>query len=185
MDVIGKPLSLAVDMAGCPNRCEAFGGQFRFFIHAGSCDGENRRLYPIRIRKEHIPPELIPFYWNFEQLLTEQELWEKLKDDPGHAEHHVGEELVLYVSNTYDVFFNFTHMRPEWRIGNLKTDPVGELIRAAVGEDTPALRAAREITLGELVRRYGDRTSTRVFFPEDHRDWLLNGWLEERALRGA
>ncbi len=42
-----KSLTLAVDMYGCPNRCK-----FQFFVHSGSCDGENRRLYDLRIEKE-------------------------------------------------------------------------------------------------------------------------------------
>ena len=28
-------------------RCKTFGGDFSFFIHSGSCDGENRKLYQI------------------------------------------------------------------------------------------------------------------------------------------
>ena len=96
-------------------------------------------------------------------------------------EHHSGEELVLNISNRYDVYFNFTHMRPEWRIGNLRTDPVEELVRAALEEDTPALRTARSVTVGELVRRYGDPSSQRVFFPEDYRAWLLNTHLEKEG----
>ena len=159
-------------------RCEAFGGTFRLFVHAGSCDGENRRLYPIRIRKEHIPPELIPYYLNVDELRTEEELCALWKDDGSHVTYHNEEELVLNIANNYDVFFNFTHMTPEWRIGNLKTDPIDELVRAAVEEDTPALRTARAVTVGELVRRYGDPASHRVFFPEDYKAWLLNTHLE-------
>lgn len=158
-------------------RCQAFDGAFRFFVHAGSCDGENRRLYPIRIRKEHIPPALIPYYWNYDELRTEEELWALWKDDGSHVTYHNEEELVLNIANNYDVFFNFTHMTPEWRIGNLKTDPIDELVRAAVEEDTPALRTARAVTVGELVRRYGDPASHRVFFPEDYKAWLLNTHL--------
>lgn len=176
-------LRLSEDLELRP-RCEAFGGQFRFFVHAGSCDGENRKLYPIRIRKEHIPQALIPCYWDYPELRTEGELCRQYADDPSHVEHHNGEELVLNISNRYDVFFHFTHMRPEWRIGNLKTDPIEELVRAAVREDTPALRAAKAITLGELVRRYGDPESTRVFFPEDFRSWLLNCHLEREYGHG-
>ena len=86
--------------------------------------------------------------------------------------------MILNIANNYDVFFNFTHMTPEWRIGNLKTDPIDELVRAAVEEDTPALRTARAVTVGELVRRYGDPASHRVFFPEDYKAWLLNTHLE-------
>ena len=35
-------------------RCKGF----KFFVHEGSCDGENYKLYPIRIQKQNIPKEL-------------------------------------------------------------------------------------------------------------------------------
>ena len=170
-------LRLAEELA-LTRRCEEAGGLFRFFVHEGSCDGENRRLYPIRILKEHIPPELIPYYLDYETICTEQELCERWRDEAAPVELHTGEELVLNISNTYDVFYNFTHMTPEWRIGNLKTDPIEELVRSAVEEDTPALRTARAVSLGELARRYGDAASHRVFAPDDYRRWLLNRYLE-------
>ena len=55
-----------------------------------------------------------------------------------------------------------------------------ELIRRVVEEDSPALRAAREITLGELVRLYGDESSDRAFDMEDYKAYLLNTYLERR-----
>lgn len=69
-------------------------------------------------------------------------------------------------------------MRPEWKIGNLKTDPTEELIRRVMEEDIPALREARNITLGELVSRYGDPSSEKAFEEEDYRMYLLNNHLE-------
>ena len=161
-----------------PSRCAETGGSFRFFVHAGSCEGENRKLYPIRIRKGHVPEELIPYYLNYEENRTEQELCVRWKDDLSHVVFHNEDEIVLMISNTYDVYFNFTHMRPEWRIGNLKTDPIEELMRRITEEDTPALCTARSITLGELVRRYGDPDSQRLFEENDYRIWLLNTHLE-------
>lgn len=175
-----KLLALSEDL-DLKRRCEKLGGEFRFFVHEGSCDGENRKLYPIRILKEHIPPELVPYYLNYDKICTERELWERWKDDPGHVDFHNAGEIVLYVSNGYDLYFNFTHMRSEWRIGNLRTDPLDELIRAVLEEDTPALRTARAVPLGELVRRYGDPASSRVFSPEDYQTWLLNTHLEREA----
>jgi hypothetical protein len=50
-----------------------------------------------------------------------------------------------------------------------------------VEEDTPALRAARAVTLGELVRLCGDPGSDRAFEPEDYKSYLFNKYLEERA----
>lgn len=171
-------LSEELDLAG---RCAAFGGVFKFFVHPGSCDGENRRRYPIRIRKDHIPPELIPYFYHYELLQPESELCAAWRDERAHVVYHNEDRIVLYVSNTYDLYFNFTHMRPEWRIGNLKTDPMDELVRRVVEEDTPALRAARAVTLGELVRLCGDPGSDRAFEPEDYESYLFNKYLEERA----
>lgn len=163
-------------------RCEEIGGEFRFFVHTGSCDGEGRKLYPIWVRKDHIPEALIPYFLDYDELWPERELCRLWRDEAGSvAPHNEGEYLVLYVSNEYDLFFNFTHMRPEWRIGNLKTDPIDELMRRVTEEDTPALRAARAISLGELVRRYGDPASERAFDDGDYKQYLLNIFLEQNA----
>ena len=102
-------LSEELDLAG---RCKAFGGHFRFFVHPGSCDGENRKLYPIRIVKEHIPAALVPHFLGYEDLRSERELCERWKDDDSHFVPRGGGDIVLYVANNYDLFFNFTHMRP-------------------------------------------------------------------------
>ena len=164
-----------------PARCEDFGGTFRFFVHPGSCDGENRKLYPIRIIKAHIPEVLIPYFLNYDALLPEKEWYEKWKTDPSHVVPHNTDSIVLYVAGNYDLFFNFTHMRPEWRIGNLKTDPINELVRRVTKEDIPALRIARNITLGELVSRCGAPLSERAFEKEDYQMYLLNRHLETFA----
>ncbi|MBR3474494.1 MAG: radical SAM protein [Oscillospiraceae bacterium] len=169
------PLSRKLELS---RRCAEIGGAFRFFVHEGSCDGENRKLYPIRITRDSIPEELLPFYLDADLLQTEAELCEKWKDEPSHLNFSQEEELVLYVSNQYELFFNYTHMRPEWAVGNLKTEPVEELLRRIEERDTPALRAAREITLGQLVRRYGDPASQRVFDEGDFKIYLLNRHLE-------
>jgi len=165
-------------------RCEAFGSEFKFFIHAGGCDGENRKQYHIWIEKEHIPEVLIPYYLNYEELLTEKECCERLQNDLGHRVRHNEENIVLFISNTYDVFFNFTHMSKEWRIGNLKTDNKEELIRKIVEEDSWALNLARSITLKDLVAKYGDKNSNKAFQMSDYKDYLLNRYLEDCKIAG-
>lgn len=161
-------------------RCAEQGGEFRFFVHPGGCDGENRRLYGIRIVREHIPEELKPYFLDLDDHRAESEFVSEWKDDASHFVPHREERIVIYVSNEYDLFFNFTHMRPEWRIGNLKTDPTDELIRRIVEEDIPALNEAKRITLGELVRAYGDPDSQRAFEEYDYKTYLLNAHLEKR-----
>ena len=165
---------------GLAERCRAFGEEFKFFVHEGSCDGENRKLYPIRIEKAHIPEALIPYYLQYDKLLTEADCCARLKESADHEVPHNEDAIVLQVSNTFDVYFNFTHMTQAWKIGNLKTDPRDELIRRIVEEDTPALRLARQVTLGELAERYGDPASGKAFGLGDYRAYLLNRYLEEQ-----
>ncbi len=159
-------------------RCAAFGSDFSFFVHEGSCDGENRKLYGIRINKRDIPRELIPYFLNYDGLKAEREWCEQLKDDGNCIVYHNEEDIILNISNQYDVFFNFTHMTPNWRIGNMKTDDREELIRRIVEEDTQALNLARNITVGELVRRYGDFHSDKGFSQEDYESYLLNCYVD-------
>lgn len=155
-------------------RCKGFGQDFVFFTHAGSCDGENRRLYPIRINKEDVPKELIPYYPDFSDNQTEAALCEQLKNDASHFVYHNGQEIYLNISNQFDVFFNFTHMTPEWKIGNLKADDSSEMVRKIVKEDTPALALAGNITIGELIQAYGNPFSNRIFEKDDYLTYLLN-----------
>lgn len=162
-------------------RCQAFGAEFKFFVHTGGCDGENRNQYGIWIEKQHIPEALIPYYLNYESLLTERECCELLKDDVTHRVHHNEELIVLLISNTYDVFFNFTHMSDDWKIGNLKKDNQEELIRRILEEDIPALNLARKLTMQELVAMYGDRQSDKAFELDDYKDYLLNEYLSSRS----
>lgn len=58
--------------------------ELEFFVHEGSCEGENRKLYPIRIERSHIPEELAPVYLHFGELTTERECLALLeRDDTG------------------------------------------------------------------------------------------------------
>ena len=180
-DEIVQVLKLTEDLK-LKERVEAFGGTFKFFVHPGSCDGENRKLYPVRINKGHVPDKLIPYFLNYEKTYSEKELCEKLKNDTSSYVPHNDGDIVIYVANDYDLFFNFTHMQKEWRIGNLKTDPKEELVRRILDEDFPALRSAREITVSELVTLYGNPESERLFEEDDFKMHLLNTYLEYESV---
>ena len=125
---------------------------------------------------------MIPHFLDLEENRPEREWCELWKEDTSHVILHNEERIVLYVGNRYDLFFNFTHMRPEWRIGNLKKDPIEELVRRILEEDIPALNTARKITLGELVRQYGNPASERLFEEEDFKIYLLSTHLERNLM---
>ena len=168
---------LAMAEAMRRSRCPAL----EFFVHEGSCDGENRKLYPIRIRRGRVPPALLPFYLNYGALRTEAECRESLLADRAHPEFPLGEELTLYVSNEFEVFYNFTEMSRPWVIGNLKREPPEHLVPRILAGDTPALRAAGETTWAALAEEFGDPASDRLFHPEDYRQFLFNEYLARRA----
>lgn len=167
------------DILQLEEKCASFGEIFECFVHCGSCDGENRKLYNIRIEKDHIPEKIIPYYLNYDKAMTEQDCCKLLEEDTSHIVYHNNEEIVLNVSNSFDVYFNFTHMTETWKIGNLKNTDPEEMVRRIVEEDIDALNAAKAITVKELVERYGNRYSKRTFFIEDYKSYLLNCYIEE------
>ncbi len=149
-----------------------------FFVHEGTCDGENRKLYPIRIEKHHIPKELAPVYRNYGSLLSERECIGLLKQDRSSPSFPVGDVITLNVSNTYDVFYNYTHMTEAWKIGNLKTDEPEALVPRIVEGNTPALNALKTCVWQDLAERFGDEASDKVFDPDDYRMFLVNEFLD-------
>lgn len=163
-----------IDHLKFKQRCK----DFSFFVHEGSCDGENKKLYGIRIQKSHIPDELIPFYLDYEERFPESECYRRLIDSKDHFVPHQDQDIVLNISAEFDVYFNFTALSPAWKIGNLKTDDMNELVRRIKEEGIPALREAKSIKVSELVKLYGDPRSDKVFTLEDYQIYLLNTHLE-------
>ena len=149
------------------------------FVHEGTCDGRNRGLYDIRIRKSHIPEGVKPYYLDFDNVVTEAELCARLQNDPSHYLPHNEEDIVLYITSDFNVYFNFTNPSPAWRIGNLKTDPIEVIVDRAVSEQIPALLLSKQIPISGLVGRYGDPSSERVFSEDDYKIYLLNEHLNK------
>ena len=151
---------------------------FKFFVHEGSCDGENSKLYSIRIQKDNIPQNLMPYYLGYDELLEEKECIELLNESNEKVNYEIPNHLVLNISNTYDVYFNFTHISEEWKIGNLKEIDSKELVRRIVEKDTFAYNHMN-ITYRELTNKYGDIISTKVFSLGDYKSYLFNQYLKE------
>lgn len=149
-------------------------------IHEGSCDGNNRKLYDIRINKNSIPEEVKPYYLDYLNILSERECIEILKDDKTHYLPHNDKDIVIYITSDLNVYFNFTNPSPSWKIGNMKDDDIDDIVRKVVEEDIPALVFSKSISIKELVKRYGDDNSDRVFSIDDYKMYLLNNYLNEK-----
>lgn len=148
-------------------------------VHEGSCDGNNRLLYDIRIKKENIPLEVKPYYLSYSSLLSEKECIDILKNDHSYFVPHNDKEIVINVTSDFNIYFNFTNPSKAWLIGNYKFDKIDDLVQRIVEEDIPALIYAKTIKICELVEKYGNKSSTRVFSLDDYKMYLLNNYLEE------
>ena len=149
-------------------------------IHEGSCDGNNRKLYDVRISKNNIPEEVKPYYLDYPNILSEKECIEILKNDKTYYVPHNDEDIVIYITSDMNVYFNFTNPSSAWKIGNIKDDEIDDIVRRIVEEDIPALMLAKTISIKQLISRYGNTDSDRVFSIDDYKMYLLNNYLDEK-----
>ena len=150
------------------------------FVHEGSCDGNNQKLYNIRINKDSIPEEVRPYYLDYSHILSEAECTELLKNDDSYFVPSNDKEIVLNITSDLNVYFNFTHIAPAWKIANIEEDEIDDIVRKVVEEDVPALMLAKTITIKQLVEQYGDAHSNKVFSIDDYKMYLLNKYLDEK-----
>ena len=170
-------------------RCTAIGEKFAYFVHQGSCDGENEKLYGVRVTPsdlEKIPPftaEHTLRHFGKASLSevfgrTEKELFEELKDDSSTADL-AGDDPVFYVDREFNVYPNFTAPAPFWCLGNLKTDGAQAVLKNYSENRSVAQHVRATVPLGEIVRAQGDPESLRLFGKGDYIDYLLNRYCRE------
>lgn len=166
------------------NRCRSFGGEFSFFLHQGSCDGENEKMYDSWVTPDDLPkiPPLLAAYTlkhfgksRLEEVFgcTEQSLFEALRDDTSTASY-VRAEPVFYVDKNFDVYPNITTPAPYWRLGNLKSDGAEAILENYVQSRSTAQRIRLTVPICEMVRRCGDPSSQRLFSKGDFVDLIVN-----------
>lgn len=85
-------------------RVQALGMCFRSFINPGTCDRENENLYQVRINKSSLPVKLKNYILDYDELMSEQELVEILKNDQVFYVPDYGDSIVLKINNKLDVF---------------------------------------------------------------------------------
>ncbi len=165
-------------------RCKSFGGEFSLFLHQGSCDGENEKLYNIRVTPDdlrRIPSALVEYtlrYLNktsIEQVFgeTEQVLYEKLINDRGTASY-VSETPTFYVDKDFNVYPNIAPPEQAWLLGNLKADGAAVVLKNYVKSASAAQRIRLTVPICDIVKEQGDCKSQRLFDEDDYIEYLLN-----------
>lgn len=178
-----------VEYLDLENRCRAFGGDFSLFLHQGSCDGENEKLYDIRVTPDDlqkIPQMLVRDTLKFfnrtslEEVFgkTEQMLCEELKNDNSTASY-VSKTPVFYIDNKFNIYPNIASPEPVWSLGNLKKDGIDTVMENYIQSKSIAQHARLTVPLGRIVAAQGDNKSQRLFSKGDYIEYLLNKYCRK------
>ncbi len=163
---------------------------FSFFLHQGSCDGENEKLYDIRITPDDLSriPSLLEAYTlrhfgkeNIGDVFgqTERALYgELISDDSTFS--YVSDRPVFYVDRELNVYPNITSPSPWWCLGNLKKHGVNEVLENYTESKSVAQHTRLTVPLCEIAKARGDETSMRLFSKDDYIVFLLNGFCREQ-----
>lgn len=171
-------------------RCRAFGGEFTFFLHQGSCVGENEDWYGAWITPEDldkIPASLVAYtlrHFGAADLTevfgrTEASLYEKLMGDHS-TESYVSDSPVFYIDKDFKVYPNISAPEPQWCLGNLKRDGVEAVLENYAESCSPAQHTRLTVPLCELVRSQGDPSSRRLFDKGDYMELMLNRYCRRK-----
>lgn len=170
-------------------RCMELGGEFEMFNHQGSCDGENRKLYNIRLTEQgakKLPKELIEKslkHFNCSSTKdflgkTEEELYEELKYDSS-TYNLVSNTPVFFVNADFDVYPNLSETSPWFYLGNLKIDGLDNVMDNYINNKSTAQSIRVNVTLKDIMKKCGDPTSDRLFTKGDYIDYLLSKYCEQ------
>jgi len=171
-------------------RVRDIGGEFEIFIHTPGPDGEAWNI-------EHLRPDVdvisqIPTYLvnktkahfgtsSVEEAFgyAENDLIEQLLND-SQPYAWQPEHLAFMVTSDLDIFSNIAELTPWWRLGNLKTDGIGEIMRCFENDDTPGMYAHFHISISTLADAYGQIGSRKIYKIADLKSRLLRQWVQSQ-----
>lgn len=171
------------------NRCKFFDGEFSLFLHQGSCDGENEKLYAIRVTHDDLQriPQTLAEYTlkhfsktSIEEVFgkTEQMLYEELINNHSTASY-VSETPVFYIDKEFNVYPNVASPEPAWLLGNLKTDRIETILENYTEGKSVAQHTRLTVPLCNIVESQGDCESQRLFSKDDYIEYLLNKYCRK------
>lgn len=166
------------------NRCKDFDKEFSFFLHQGSCSGENAQFYEDWITLEEIkkiPKKLLDYTVTHFNTASKEEIW-------GKPENKVCENLVqdvstlnivnntpiFYIDNNFNVYPNYETPSEIWLLGNLKTTKVENILKNYKQNKSIGQKALTEVSASKLVKEFGNLQSERLFGESDYKNLLLH-----------
>lgn len=170
-------------------KCEAFGQQFELFVSAGSCDGENEKLYPIRMESGDLSK--IPDYLTKHTISYMKK--PSIKDVFGFSEKYLCTEFhdwnqsvyskskspTFYIDSNLNAYPNLTSTHPWWKIGNLLTDGCETILKRYMEDDFFAAKEMKANNFENLLELYGNVNSYKLFEVDDYYYYIWNLYLRE------
>ncbi|MCL1883460.1 MAG: radical SAM protein, partial [Defluviitaleaceae bacterium] len=166
------------------NRCTGLDKEFSFFLHQGSCSGENEQFYDVWITSEDvekIPPKLHDFtikHFNTKDINevlgeTEQSHYIQLIHNSSPMDSIVTDKPVFFVDKDFNIYPNYETPSLAWRLGNLKTDSVKKVLDTYVNNISVAQHIMMTTPINEMVKKHGNPESLRLFCEWDYKNYLL------------
>jgi len=173
-----------VEFLDLENKCAGFDKEFSFFLHQGSCSGENEQFYDDWITEEDIekiPPKLRDFtikHFNVQNIVdvlgeTEQSLYARLIHNSSHMDSIITDNPVFFIDKNFNVYPNYETPSPMWCLGNLKTEGAEKALNAYVNNSSVAQLTMATTPINEMVKKHGNPDSLRLFGEWDYKNHLL------------
>ena len=162
-----------VDRLRLRERVAALGTEFVMFIHAPELVGEGRHIAPLSAALEdtrRVPRELVAStqkHFGREKIwTTEAETVARIAgagEDCGPPWPYPPQpKLWFLVMPSWDVFTNMATTDPGWKLGNMKQEPLSEIVARFEHDRIPALQMNTPDTLRMLAKKHGDPNSDTV-----------------------
>lgn len=172
-------------------RVRRLGHEFELFLHLPGPDGEAFNIEHLRPTMDVLPA--IPAYLaektvqykrakNLAECFGRPEgdwVAELVHDEEPFASYP--DTLAFMVTPELDVYSNLAEPAPRWKLGNLRTEGIDEVMRRFECDGVPGLWANTHLPVSELARAYGRPHGKQIYNRDDLVIRWLRMWGEEHA----
>lgn len=162
------------------HRCEKIGRKFEFFIGGMTPEGCGYELEAERLEQpdlERIPRELVTLSRDGLCMLgrPESELVQELLQESKPPRMGASFPSVA-IDADYDVYPNIAEPASWWRLGNLETDGVDQIMDTLFCGATPGMIANQTIAVSALAGQYGVADSQKLYNKGDLICRFMHQW---------
>lgn len=162
--------------------CRSIGEEFELVVHQGSCDGENEKLYDIRITSDDLVN--IPEEFHHRLGETEEKIYQELLTDTSIA-NLVSSTPVFNITSDFDVYPNYSSVTPFWYLGNLKKDGIERVLNNYINNRSLAQHNRLTVPINKMVKACGNSNSKRLFDKGDYIIYIINQYCKiDQSLGG-